>query len=163
MSDRRRVVVTGIGAITPIGLTREGLWEGLRRERSAVGPLTRFDPTPYRSHNAAQVNDFAPTDHLEAKRARRLDRFGHFSVVAARMALADAELDLTREDRERVGTMMGTALGGIAFAEAQAGVFMLNAAPGDRPEPGDRRVWRGIRAATSRSSWGRADPTPRTR
>ncbi len=90
MTDRRRVVITGIGAITPIGLARGGLWDGLRRERSAVRPLTRFDPSPYRSHNAAEVNDFVPTDHLEVKRARRLDRFGQFSVVAARMAVEDA-------------------------------------------------------------------------
>jgi 3-oxoacyl-[acyl-carrier-protein] synthase II len=124
MTDRRRVVITGIGAITPIGLARDGLWEGLRRERSAVRPVTRFDPSPYRSHNAAEVNDFVATDHLEAKRARRLDRFGQFSVVAARMAVEDAELVLAREDRERIGASMGTALGGIAFAEAQAGVFL---------------------------------------
>ncbi len=124
MTHRRRVVVTGIGAITPIGLTREGLWEGLRREQSAVGPLTRFDPSPYRSHNAAEVKDFIATDHLEAKRARRLDRFGQFSVVVARMAVEDAGLDLARENRERMGAMMGTALGGIAFAEAQAAVFL---------------------------------------
>ncbi len=79
------------------------LWKGIRRERSAVGPLTRFDSSPFRSHNAAEVSGFVPTDHLEAKRARRLDRFGQFSVVAARMAIEDAQLDLAREDRERVG------------------------------------------------------------
>jgi 3-oxoacyl-[acyl-carrier-protein] synthase II len=124
MTHRRRVVVTGIGAITPIGLTRDGLWEGLQRERSAVRSITRFDPTPFRSQNAAQVDDFRSADHLEAKRARRLDRFGQFSVVAARMALADAALDVGREDRDRVGAIMGTALGGIAFAEAQAGAYI---------------------------------------
>ncbi|HEY3257468.1 MAG TPA: beta-ketoacyl synthase N-terminal-like domain-containing protein, partial [Gemmatimonadaceae bacterium] len=86
--SHRRVVITGIGAVTPIGLSREGLWEGMRRERSAVGSLTRFDPTPFRSHNAAEVNDFIANDHLEHKKAKRLDRFGHFSVVSAGMALA---------------------------------------------------------------------------
>src|SRR3979411_2564708 len=91
---RRRVAITGIGGITPIGLTREGLWDGLRRERSAVGPVTRFDSSPFRSQVAAEVRDFVASDHIEAKRAKRLDRFGQFSVVAARMALADAELDL---------------------------------------------------------------------
>jgi len=80
--ERRRVVVTGIGAITPIGITAAGLWEGLQAQRSAVRALTRFDPEPFRSRNAAQVDDFAPGDHLEAKRAKRLDRFGQFSVVA---------------------------------------------------------------------------------
>src|SRR5688500_19506008 len=116
---RRRVVVTGIGAITPIGITRTALWDGVRAERSAVRSLTRFDPSPFRSHNAAEINDFVPTDHLEQKRAKRLDRFSQFSVVGAQMALADAELDLSREDRERVGANMGTALGGIGYAEGQ--------------------------------------------
>jgi 3-oxoacyl-[acyl-carrier-protein] synthase II len=121
---RRRVVVTGIGAITPIGITRGNLWNGVRAERSAVGSLTRFDPSIFRSHNAAEVNDFVPTDHLEAKRAKRLDRFGQFSVVAARQALEDARIDLASEDRDRIGSMMGTALGGIGYAEEQLGVFL---------------------------------------
>ncbi len=120
----RRVVVTGIGAITPIGLGREGLWNGLRAERSAVGPVTRFDPAPFRSHVAAEVNDFVPTDHLAERRSRRFDRFAQFSVVAARMALTDAGLALEREDRERVGSMMGSALGGVAYAEDQMQKFM---------------------------------------
>jgi 3-oxoacyl-[acyl-carrier-protein] synthase II len=121
---RRRVVVTGIGAITPIGLEREGLWRGLRAQRSAVATVTRFDPSIFRSHNAAQVNDFVATDHLEQRRARRLDRFGHFSVVTAKMALEDASLDLQHEDRDQIGTMMGSALGGVAYAEDQMGLFV---------------------------------------
>jgi 3-oxoacyl-[acyl-carrier-protein] synthase II len=120
----RRVVITGIGAITPIGLGREGLWNGLRAERSAVGPVTRFDPSPFRSHVAAEVNDFVPTDHLDERRSRRFDRFAQFSVVAARMALNDAGLALEREDRDRVGSMMGSALGGVAYAEDQMQKFM---------------------------------------
>ena len=124
MSSRRRVVITGIGAITPIGLTRGGLWAGIREQHSAVRSLTRFDPSIFRSHNAAEVNDFVPHDHMEARRAKRLDRFGHFSVATARMALEDARLDLAREDRERVGAMMGTALGGVGYAEEQLGVFL---------------------------------------
>ena len=124
MMARRRVVVTGIGAITPIGMAADGLWVGLRRERSAVGLVTRFDPAPFRSHTAAEVRDFVPTDHLEAKRAKRLDRFGQFSVVAARMAVADARLDLAREDRDRVGALMGSALGGVAYAEEQLGRYL---------------------------------------
>ncbi|HUQ84262.1 MAG TPA: beta-ketoacyl-ACP synthase II [Gemmatimonadaceae bacterium] len=121
---RRRVVVTGIGAITPIGITGRSLWDGVRAERSAVRSLTRFDPSMFRSHNAAEVDDFVPTDHLEAKRAKRLDRFGQFSVVAARQAIEDAGLDLAVEDRDRIGSMMGTALGGVAYAEAQLAAFL---------------------------------------
>ena len=120
----RRVVVTGIGAITPIGLGRDGLWNGLRAERSAVGPVTRFDPSPFRSHLAAEVHDFVPTDHLDERRSRRFDRFAQFAVVASRMALDDAQIVLEREDRERIGAMMGSALGGVAYAEDQMGKFM---------------------------------------
>ena len=124
MQQRRRVVITGIGAITPIGTGRAALWDGIVRERSAVRSLTRFDPSIFRSHNAAQVDDFVPTDHLEAKRAKRLDRFGQFSVAASRLAIEDSELDLAREDRDRIGSMMGTALGGVGYAEEQLGVFL---------------------------------------
>lgn len=121
---RRRVAITGIGAITPIGVTRDGLLRGLRAGRSAVRNVTRFDPTPFRSRNAAEVSDYAATDHLDSKRARRLDRFAQFAVVSARMALDDAGIRLESEDRERVGAMMGTALGGVAYGEQQAEVFM---------------------------------------
>lgn len=120
----RRVVVTGIGAITPIGLSREGLWTGLRAQRSAVGPVTRFDPSPFRSHLAAEINDFVPTDHLDERRSRRFDRFAQFSVVASRMAIEDANLSMEREDRDRVGAMMGSALGGVAYAEEQMGRYL---------------------------------------
>ena len=124
MTDRRRVAVTGIGAITPIGLGMEGLWEGLRREQSAVSTITRFDPSMWRSHNAAQVDDFDALDFIEAKKARRLDRFSSFSVACARQALDDSGIDMAAEDRERVGVMMGSALGGIRFAEQQLSIFI---------------------------------------
>lgn len=119
MSSRRRVVITGIGAITPIGVGVDGLWAGLRRAESAVREITRFDPSPFRTHIAAEVNDFHPTDHMEERRARRIDRFGQFSVAASRLALEDADLDLATEDRDRTGVMMGTALGGVGMAESQ--------------------------------------------
>src|SRR4051812_325877 len=122
--ERRRVVVTGIGALTPIGLTKSGLWDGLQREKSAVSSITRFDPSIFRSRNAAEINDYIPTDHLDHKRAKRLDRFAQFSVVTARMALDDAEIDLAKENRDRVGSIMGTALGGIAYAEGQLAHFL---------------------------------------
>ncbi len=120
----RRVVVTGIGALTPIGLGKQDFWRGLRAQQSAVGPITRFDPTPFRPRNAAEVNDFVAGDHMEVRRAKRLDRFGQFSVAAARLAMEDAGIDLAKEDRERVGTIMGTALGGVAYGEDQFSIFM---------------------------------------
>ncbi len=120
----RRVAITGIGAITPVGTGREDFWKGIRAERSAVRSMTRFDPSIFRSHNAAEVDDFRPNDHIEAKRVKRLDRFGQFSVAAARMALEDAGIRPEREDRERIGAMMGTALGGIGYAEEQLARFL---------------------------------------
>ncbi len=121
---RRRVAITGIGCVTPLGTGVEGLWNGLRAERSVVTAASHFDPSIFRSQCAAQVNDFDAEHYLEAKRVKRLDRFGQFSVVSARLALEDAGLDLAREDRERVGAMMGTALGGVAYAESQAAAFL---------------------------------------
>src|SRR4029078_4614203 len=121
---RRRVVVTGMGPITPIGTTRDAFWSGLQRQRSAVRSVTRFDPSQFRSHNAAEIDDFVPSDHLESKRAKRLDRFAQFSVVGAQMALADAHLDLSKEDKGRVGANMGTALGGVSYAEGQLAVYL---------------------------------------
>jgi 3-oxoacyl-[acyl-carrier-protein] synthase II len=124
MSDARRVVVTGIGAVTPIGLGVDGLWEGLRRRQSAVRCITRFDPTAFKSRVAGEVADFVPTDHIEERRARRLDRYSQFTIAATRMALVDAHLDLAREDPDRVGAMMGTALGGVAHGEKNYHAFL---------------------------------------
>jgi 3-oxoacyl-[acyl-carrier-protein] synthase II len=124
LPPRRRVVVTGIGAITPIGLGAEGLWAGLQSRRSAIRAITRFDPSVFKSRIAGEVDDFHPTDHIEERRARRLDRYSQFAIAATRMALADAELDLRREDCDRVGAMMGTALGGVAYGESQYHAFL---------------------------------------
>ncbi len=120
----RRVAITGIGCVTPLGTGVEQLWQGLRAERSVVSAATRFDASIFRSRCAAQVNDFDPVDHLDIKRVRRLDRFGQFSVVSSKLALEDSGIDLARENRERIGAMMGTALGGVAYAESQAANFM---------------------------------------
>lgn len=124
MNGDRRVAVTGIGCVTPVGTGIEGLWGGLRRVESAVREVTRFDASPFRTRVAAQIEGFDPTDYMEAKRARRLDRFGHFSVAAARLALEDACLEPGRLDGDRVAVQMGSALGGVAYAEEQHQVYV---------------------------------------
>jgi 3-oxoacyl-(acyl-carrier-protein) synthase len=117
-------VVTGIGAVTPIGLGVEGLWKGLQGRRSAIRAITRFDAGVFKSRIAGEVDGFHVTDHVEERRARRLDRYSQFAIAASRMALGDAHLDLRREDCDRVGAMMGTALGGVAYGEAQYHAFL---------------------------------------
>ncbi len=129
----RRVVITGIGAVTPLGVGREALWAGLHAFKSKVRTITRFDSSPFRTHIAAEVADFAAEDHMETKRARRLDRFGHFVVASAHLALADAALELAREPRDRIGAMMGSALGGLGYAEAQLGNFLKDGLRGVDP------------------------------
>jgi 3-oxoacyl-[acyl-carrier-protein] synthase II len=98
------------------------MWSGLRAKRSAVRAITRFDASIYRSRIAAEI-DYNPSDFLEDRRVKRLDRFGQFVVTGARLALEDSGINLAAEDRERVGSTMGTALGGVGFAEEQFLVF----------------------------------------
>ncbi|MFN2571555.1 MAG: beta-ketoacyl-ACP synthase II [Gemmatimonadales bacterium] len=133
MNTLRRVVITGIGAVTPIGTAAEGLWAGLEARSSAVRTITRFDPTPFRSRMAAEIPDFRPQDHLDAKRARRLDRFSQLAVTSAGLALADAEIAARQEDPDRVGTMMGSALGGVAFGESQIPGYLADGPRGLDP------------------------------
>jgi 3-oxoacyl-[acyl-carrier-protein] synthase II len=122
VTERRRVWITGLGLITPIGTGRTSFWAGVRAGRSAVRRIDRFDPAPFRSQVAAQVDDFDPLDHLDRKTARQLDRFSQFGLVAGRLALEDARLVPGADgsaSRERIGVYLGSALGGIAYAEEQ--------------------------------------------
>ncbi|HEX6128020.1 MAG TPA: beta-ketoacyl-[acyl-carrier-protein] synthase family protein [Candidatus Limnocylindria bacterium] len=112
------MAVTGIGAVTPVGHGASGLWQGVMAGRSAVRTIDRFDATPFPSRVAAQVDDFDARDHLDARRARRLDRFSQLSVAAARMAAQHAGWDGAAAP-ERTGTWIGSALGGVAFGEEQ--------------------------------------------
>jgi 3-oxoacyl-[acyl-carrier-protein] synthase II len=115
----RRVAVTGIGAVTPVGHGADGLWAGVLASRSAVRDIDRFDASPFPSRIAAQIDDFRAEDHLDAKRARRLDRFSQLSVAAARMAIEYAGWTDASRSVERTGVWIGSALGGVAFGEEQ--------------------------------------------
>ena len=117
-----RVAITGLGPITAVGTGVEGLWQGLRRERSPIRRIDRFDPSMWRSRIAAQVDDFEPDCYMDSRVLKRLDRFTQFSVAAARLALRDAGLEGVPLDCDRVAIQMGSALGGVAYAEQQ----MLN-------------------------------------
>ena len=122
MIGRRRVFITGLGIITPIGTGVEAFRAGLRAARSPVKRVDRFDPSAFRSQVAAQVDDFDPLAWLDPKVARQLDRFSQFGLVAGRLALDDARLQPGAPNHpapERIGIYLGSALGGIAYAEAQ--------------------------------------------
>jgi len=123
MRGKRRIVVTGIGAITPIGSGADGLWSGVLRGESAVRRVSRFDPSLFRSHLAAEVSDFQPEDFLEPRRARRLDRFSQLAVAASQQALADSGFRPDR-CRESVGVNVGSALGGVSYGEEQHQLFV---------------------------------------
>ena len=120
----RRVVATGIGAITPIGIGVDGLRKGLRAGKSAVSVVDYFDSSPFVTHIAAMVKGFDPTPYLDGKKLKRLDKFSQFAVAASKMAIKDAQLDLRLEDRDRIGVCLGTALGGVGFAEEQYSAFL---------------------------------------
>ena len=132
-SALRRVVVTGIGIISPIGVGVDGLRAGLRSGRSGVDMITSFDTSPFVSHMAAEVLNFDPTPYLEGKKLKRLDKFSQFAVAASKMAVDDAGLDLRREDCDRIGVCLGTALGGVGFAEEQYPAFLTQGVRGVNP------------------------------
>ena len=119
---RRRIWITGLGLVTPIGTGVDAFRAGLRAATSPVKRIDRFDPSPFRSQVAAQVDDFDPLAWMPPKTARQLDRFSQFGMVAGQLALDDAELRPGQDggaDPDRIGIYLGSALGGIAFAEEQ--------------------------------------------
>jgi len=120
---KRRVVVTGIGAVTPIGVGKDALWDALARGVSGIGPITRFDAADYPTRFAGEVRQFDPTEYMDRKDARRLDRFVQYAWAATRMALEDAKLDPARVDGERMGVLIGSGIGGIEVLEQQIRVL----------------------------------------
>jgi 3-oxoacyl-[acyl-carrier-protein] synthase II len=130
--NTHRVVVTGIGVVTPLGIGMPAFWAGILSERSAVAPITRFDAGGYRSRIAAQIEDFEPRDFLADKRLRWTDRFSQFSVAAARLALDDAGYRPNGASSD-VGVYLGSALGGLAFADEQHDVFRERGLEAVRP------------------------------
>ena len=119
MTQGRRVVVTGLGAITPIGIGANNFWQGLLEGRSGVRPVTHFDCSAIATRIAAQVDGFEAEDYMERKDARRMDRFCQFAIAASQMALTDAGLTIDDTNRARVGVFIGSGIGGIATLEEQ--------------------------------------------
>lgn len=111
--SRRRVVVTGIGAITPIGNTAREFWDGMMEGRSGAGPITQFDPEKFATKFACEVKNFDPLDFLSRKEAQRMDRFTQFAIAVAEMGLQDSQLNLEAIDPYRVGVVFGSGIGGM--------------------------------------------------
>ena len=122
----KRVVVTGLGALTPVGNTAEETWNNLLAGTSGAGPITRFDASLFKTHFACEVKDFQPNDLLDRKEARRMDRFTQFGVVVANEAIADSGLDFNKEDLDRIGVIWGSGIGGIDTFFEQVKGFVDN-------------------------------------
>lgn len=128
---KKRVVVTGLGVIAPTGIGKENFWEACKEGRSGIKHITRFDTEGYISKIAGEVRDFDPLDYMNSKKVKRSDRFTQFAVVSSKLAAEDANLNLEKVCKERVGVFFGAAMGGMPFAEMQHQVFL---------EKGIRRV-----------------------
>ena len=122
----KRVVVTGLGALTPVGNTAEETWKNLVAGTSGAGPITRFDASLFKTHFACEVKDFNPNDLLDRKEARRMDRFTQFGVVVANEAIADSGLDFEQENLDRIGVIWGSGIGGIDTFYEQVKGFVDN-------------------------------------
>ena len=116
---KRRVVVTGLGALTPLGNSVEESWEGAITGKSGIGPITKFDSTAFNSRIAGEIKNFDPLQFVDKKEVRRYDNFAIYSLAAASMAMADAALTITPEIAERVGVIIGSAIGGLSTLEQE--------------------------------------------
>ena len=119
MSNMTRVVVTGMGAITPIGNDVESFWEGLKEKKIGFGPITYFDPADYKAKVAAQVKDINAKDYMDPKAARRMETFSQYAVAAASQAIKQAGLDMEKEDPYKVGISIGSGIGSLQAIERE--------------------------------------------
>lgn len=122
MADR--VVITGLGAVTPIGIGKDKFWDSLLAGKSGISRITHFDPTEFKAQIAGQVNDFEPTDFIDKKESKRMDRYTQFAIAATKMAFEDAAIDLSKEDKNRIGVFIGTGIGGIQTMHDQYEVIL---------------------------------------
>ncbi|MHB8173148.1 MAG: beta-ketoacyl-ACP synthase II [Nitrospirota bacterium] len=115
--DKRRIVVTGMGAVTPLGIGVDETWGKMLEGKSGVGPITQFDPADFATKIAGEVKGFDPALYIEAKEIKKMDRFIHLSIAASRMAVEQSGLKITEANAERVGVMVGSGMGGLIAIE----------------------------------------------
>lgn len=114
---KRRVVVTGLGAVTPIGNTVEEFWSGIRSGKVGIGPITKFDASEYKVQIAAEVKDFVAKERMDFKAAKRMEPFSQYAVAAAKEAFDDAGIDMSKEDAYRAGVIIGSGIGSLQVVE----------------------------------------------
>ena len=117
--NKRRVVVTGLGAITPIGIGIDEFWEGMLAGKNGVNPITKFDPSGFDTQFAAEVKNFNPEDYLDKKSIKRMDPFTQYALVTAEMAINDAELNLEKLNHDKAGVIFGSGIGGMVTNQQQ--------------------------------------------
>lgn len=110
---KNRVVITGLGAVTPIGIGKDEFWKGLLEGKNGIEKITRFDASEYGAQIAGEVKDFDPADFIDKKESKRMDRYAQFAVAAAKLAIEDSGIDLEKADCDRIGTYIGAGIGGI--------------------------------------------------
>ncbi len=119
-----RVVVTGMSVVSPLGIGIDTFWDNLQSGKSGIGPITRFDTEGYTTRIGAEVKGFTPEDFIEKKDARRMDRFTQFALAATKMAIEHSKLDMEKVDKERVGVILGSGIGGIETLEQQHKILL---------------------------------------
>ena len=124
MDGKRRVVITGMGALTPLGLSVEEFWKSLVAGRSGAAPITYFSTEGYDTHFACELKGFKPQDYLDRKATQRMDPFAQFAIISADMAIADAHISAKDEDPDRIGVVFGSGIGGMATYDTQFKSYM---------------------------------------
>ena len=123
MKNLKRVVVTGMGAITPIGNSVEEFWDGIKQQKTGFAPISHFDASEYKTHLAAEVKDFKAKDYIDPRSARRMELFSQYAVAAAKEAIEDSGLDLEKEDTARIGVSVGSGTGSLQIVEKNTEVI----------------------------------------
>lgn len=121
---KRRVVVTGLGVISPVGNDIDTFWSALLAGKSGIGPLTSFDASAFDSRIAGEVKGFEPAKYIEAKEIRRMEKFAQYAVAAAKQAVADSQLDVSKEDPQRIGVLIGSGIGSLRIIEEEHKVYL---------------------------------------
>lgn len=133
--ELKRVVITGLGAITPLGNDVASTWEAAKAGRSGAAPITHFDASKFKTQFACEVKNFDANEHFDRKKARQLDLYAQYGVVAARQAVADAKLDGEDIDKNRVGVIVAAGIGGLHTFELEAGYYAMHEESGPRYNP----------------------------